>query len=304
MQNSVSKGLAVIVGVGPGVGAALARKFSSKYTVALFARNSSMYIRGTISGSLAEVQKGARVEGEFILSVGLSYLDTLNSEIEQTGGKVSPPFYFIGSFSRTLSRLIYQPSAASPQAASFPCDVGSEESVKSAFAALKTQFSDTPIELAVYNASVYVRGNILEMEASEFESAWKVICMGAFLVSKEVVPGMLERKRGTLIFTGATASLRGSAKFAPFAVGKFGLRALSQSLAREFGPQGVHVAHVIVDGAIDTPRIRGMAATFNKNPETEMLNPDRIADAYSYLHEQHPSTWTHELDLRPAVEKF
>jgi NAD(P)-dependent dehydrogenase (short-subunit alcohol dehydrogenase family) len=112
---------------------------------------------------------------------------------------------------------------------------------------------------------------------------------------------MLERGRGTIILTGATASLRGSARFSALAVGKFGLRALAQSMAREFGPQGVHVAHAIIDGQINTPRVREMSAD---REEHTMLSPDAIAEAYWQLHVQDPTAWTLELDLRPAVERF
>ena len=112
---------------------------------------------------------------------------------------------------------------------------------------------------------------------------------------------MLERGRGTIILTGATASLRGSARFSALAVGKFGLRALAQSMAREFGPQGIHVAHAIIDGQINTPRVREMYAD---REEHTMLCPDAIAEAYWQLHVQDPTAWTLELDLRPAVERF
>jgi NAD(P)-dependent dehydrogenase (short-subunit alcohol dehydrogenase family) len=112
---------------------------------------------------------------------------------------------------------------------------------------------------------------------------------------------MVERGRGTVLLTGATASLRGSARFAALAVGKFGLRALAQSMAREFGPQGVHVAHVVIDGQISTPRVRGMSPD---RPEDTMLSTDAIAETYWNLHTQDRTAWTLELDLRPAVERF
>jgi NAD(P)-dependent dehydrogenase (short-subunit alcohol dehydrogenase family) len=112
---------------------------------------------------------------------------------------------------------------------------------------------------------------------------------------------MIQRKHGTLLFTGATASLRGSARFAGLAVGKFGLRALAQSLARELGPQGIHVAHVIIDGMIDTARVRGMVPG---REASTLLAPDAIAETYWQLHQQHPTAWTQEMDLRPAPEKF
>jgi NAD(P)-dependent dehydrogenase (short-subunit alcohol dehydrogenase family) len=115
------------------------------------------------------------------------------------------------------------------------------------------------------------------------------------------LPPMIARQRGTILLTGATASLRGSANFSCLAVGKFGLRALAQALAREFGPQGVHVAHVVIDGVIDTPRVRQFMP---KREKPTLLAPDAIAESYWQLHVQDHTAWTLELDVRPAVEKF
>jgi NAD(P)-dependent dehydrogenase (short-subunit alcohol dehydrogenase family) len=124
---------------------------------------------------------------------------------------------------------------------------------------------------------------------------------GAFYASQQVLPAMVERGSGTILLTGATAALRGSARFSALAVGKFGLRALAQSMAREFGPQGVHVAHVIIDGQIDTARVREMVG---EREAHTMLHPDAIAETYWNLHAQDPTAWTLELDLRPSVESF
>jgi NAD(P)-dependent dehydrogenase (short-subunit alcohol dehydrogenase family) len=124
---------------------------------------------------------------------------------------------------------------------------------------------------------------------------------GAFYAAQQVLPPMLEAGRGTILLTGATASLRGSACFSALAVGKFGLRALAQSMAREFGPQGIHVAHVVIDGQINTPRMREMSPD---REEHTMLSPDTIAETYWQLHAQDHTAWTLELDLRPSVESF
>jgi NAD(P)-dependent dehydrogenase (short-subunit alcohol dehydrogenase family) len=156
-------------------------------------------------------------------------------------------------------------------------------------------------EVYVYNAGAFRMGGILELPPEDFDRCWKANCAGAFYGAQSVLPAMLERGRGTIILTGATASLRGSARFSALAVGKFGLRALAQSMAREFGPQGVHVAHAIIDGQINTPRVREMSAD---REEHTMLSPDAIAEAYWQLHVQDPTAWTLELDLRPAVERF
>jgi NAD(P)-dependent dehydrogenase (short-subunit alcohol dehydrogenase family) len=156
-------------------------------------------------------------------------------------------------------------------------------------------------EVFVYNAGVFQMGGILELTPELFDDCFRANCSGAFYGAQQVLPAMLEKGRGTVILTGATAALRGSANFAALATGKFGLRALAQSMAREFGPQGIHVAHVVIDGQIDTPRVREM---WSEREEHTMLSPDAIAESYWQLHAQHPTAWTLELDLRPAVEEF
>ena len=158
---------------------------------------------------------------------------------------------------------------------------------------------------AIYNAGNNYSGNFLEMEASLFEQAWRVGTLGGFLFAREVLRRMVPRNQGTLIFTGASASLRGKPRFAPFTAAKAGLRAMSQSLAREFQPQGIHVAHVVIDGIINGDRIRNRApALVEQLGEEGMLQLDDIASAYMFLHQQPRSAWTHELDLRTFQENF
>src|SRR5919198_4335697 len=135
-----------------------------------------------------------------------------------------------------------------------PTDASQPDSVAAGFRVVRDQLGAP--DLFVYNAGTYALGGILETSPEKFEQTWRVNCFGAFLAAREVLPAMVERGRGTVLLTGATASLRGGARFSSFAVGKFGLRALAQSMAREFGPRGVHVAHIVIDGQIDTPRIR------------------------------------------------
>ena len=158
-----------------------------------------------------------------------------------------------------------------------------------------------PPSVFVYNAGAFKMGGILDISPEEFDECWRANCAGAFYAAREVLPSMLQKKRGTILLTGATASLRGSARFSCLAVGKFGLRALAQSLAREFGSQGIHVAHVVIDGQIDQPRVRQMMP--NRATDT-FLSPDAIAETYFQLHVQDPTAWALEVDLRPAVEKF
>jgi len=147
-------------------------------------------------------------------------------------------------------------------------------------------------DLVVFNASGYARGSILELAPGQLEAAWRVGCLGGFIVGQAAAKVMVPAERGTILFTGATASLRGSAGFAPFAIAKFGLRALAQSMARELGPKGIHVAHVVIDGQI------GVADGDTK------LKPTDIAEAYWSIYRQPRSAWTLEADLRTWVEKF
>jgi NAD(P)-dependent dehydrogenase (short-subunit alcohol dehydrogenase family) len=170
------------------------------------------------------------------------------------------------------------------------CDVSDPASVNHAFA---DAISDggTP-DLVIFNASGYARGGILELTPGQMEAAWRVGCLGGFIVGQAAAKAMLPAGRGTILFTGATASLRGSANFAPFAVAKFGLRALAQSMARELGPKGIHVAHVVIDGQI------GVTEGDTK------LRPADIAEAYWSIYRQPRSAWTLEADLRTWVEKF
>lgn len=203
------------------------------------------------------------------------------------------------------------PDALAPLAAepggklrAYRCDATSESDVAQLFAAVQSELG-TP-RLIVFNAGAFVRKGVLETTAEEFERCWRVACLGGFLVGREAVSAMLASPReghhqGTVIFTGATASLRGGARFHNLAVGKFGLRALAQSMAREFQPQGVHVAHAVIDGQIESDR---PGYTRAERGEDAVLDPGAIAEAYYQLHLQRPSAWTQELDLRPYVEKF
>ncbi len=152
----------------------------------------------------------------------------------------------------------------------------------------------------IHNPLIIALRPFLECNVQDFEDSWDVMVKTAVTVSSILLPLMLARKKGTLIFTGATASVKGNAGSGPFAVAKFGLRAFSQSLAREFSPQGVHIADVIADGIITGNRAQ---QTFNI-PEDKCIKPDALADAYINLIEQDPTCWTQEMDLRPARENF
>jgi NAD(P)-dependent dehydrogenase (short-subunit alcohol dehydrogenase family) len=162
-----------------------------------------------------------------------------------------------------------------------------------------------PISVAVSNAGGNSPAPFLDVTQAAFEQHWREHALGGFLLAQAVLPKMLQQGAGTLIFTGATGSVRGSARFSPFAAAKGALRNMAQSVAREFGPKGIHVAHVIVDGVIHGDRANAMMADLQSRFGPDgMLEPDHIAENYLTLHRQHRSAWTHELDLRPWSEKF
>ena len=233
--------VATVVGVGPGLGAAISRRFANEgFAVALLARREE---------SVADAQQ----------------------EIQDAGGK----------------------------ALHVTADATDPNSIEEAFMRVRDELGDP--EVLVYNAGAFQMGGVMELTPEQFDTCFKANCAGAFYVAQQVLPAMLEAGRGTVLLTGATASMRGSARFSALAVGKFGLRALGQSMARELGPQGVHVAHVIIDGQISTPRVREMSPD---RDEGTMLSPDAIAETYWQLHSQDRTAWTFELDLRPSVENF
>ena len=221
------KPVALIVGVGPGLGGALARRFTGEgMAVALAARQG----------------------------------DKLASLAKETGGRA------------------------------YGCDATVETAVGDLFAAVVRDLGRP--QLVVFNAGGYARKPVTELSVGEVETCWRNCCLGGFLVGRAAARAMLPAGSGTILLTGATAALRGSAQFAAFAMGKFGLRALAQSMARELGPQGIHVAHIVIDGGI------------GESVEGTRLAPGAIAEAYWQLHRRTKSAWTQELDLRPWAEKF
>jgi len=190
-----------------------------------------------------------------------------------------------------LTRLVREAGGTYTHAA---CDLTQPEQVG---AALRPYLGR--VSVLVHNAAGFVMKPFAETTLAEFENAWRAANLSAFVVSQTVLPHMVARGTGTLIFSGATAALRGGAKFAAFASAKFAQRGLAQSLAREYGPQGIHVAHVVIDGMIDAATTDRLAGT-----GSQRMDPVAIARAYLYLADQHPSAWTHELDLRPSSERF
>jgi len=167
------------------------------------------------------------------------------------------------------------------------------------------QLDGYSIDIAAYNVDSNIPSPLLETDAETFTALWKQNCLGAFLFGKEAVNAMTGKQKGTLFFTGATASLRAKPPFTAFAAAKAGLRALAQGMAREFSPQGIHVVHTVIDGVIDGERARNQFPDYVKAKGKDgLLQLDAIAETYWAIHKQHPSAWTHELDLRPFKEPF
>jgi NAD(P)-dependent dehydrogenase (short-subunit alcohol dehydrogenase family) len=202
-----------------------------------------------------------------------------------------------------LLPLVQQIGTEGGLAFAFGCDARREEQVVELVRRVETEVG--PIEVAVFNVGGNVRASILDETAQRYFKVWEMGCLGGFHVGREVARRMAERGRGTILFTGATASLRGGASFAAFAGAKAALRALAQSMARELGPRGIHVAHVVVDGAIDTAFIREQfPERYATKAQDGILDPDAIAENYWQLHQQPRNAWTFELDLRPWLEKW
>lgn len=189
------------------------------------------------------------------------------------------------------------------EAHGFAADARKEEDVVALVDRIEREVG--PIEVMVFNIGANVPASILEETARKYFKIWEMACFSAFLSGREVAKRMVERQRGTIIFTGATASLRGAANFAAFSGAKHALRALAQSMARELQPKNIHVAHVVIDGAIDTDFIReSFPERYALKDQDGILNPDHIAENYWHLHAQPRDAWTHELDLRPWSERW
>ena len=189
------------------------------------------------------------------------------------------------------------------RARAFPADARSEEAMIGLFDRVEAEVG--AIEVAVFNIGANVNFPVTETTTRVYTKVWEMACLSGFLMGREAARRMAPRGRGTIIFTGATASLRGGSGFAAFSGAKAALRMLAQSMARELGPQGIHVAHVVIDGAIDTAFLKDRHPDFDRAKAEELiLNPQAIAANYVMLHKQPKSAWTHELDLRPWGERW
>jgi NAD(P)-dependent dehydrogenase (short-subunit alcohol dehydrogenase family) len=240
MGTLSKQAVAVVIGVGPGLGAALVRRFATTYAVAMLARKAD-------------------------------YLKALAREFQGSGGTVW---------------------ASS-------CDVSDPAQITKAFHAIRTDLGEP--EVLLYNAGSGAFGSITEITPEQYEADWRVNSLGAFVAAKEVAPGMIARGRGTMLFTGATAGVKAGPKSVSFGPAKFAMRGLAQSLARDLGPKGIHVAWINVDGSIDIPGARGLKPSLK---DGDFLKPEAIAETYWHLAHQDPSAWTMELEVRPFKEKF
>ncbi|MDX2171123.1 MAG: SDR family oxidoreductase [Deltaproteobacteria bacterium] len=192
---------------------------------------------------------------------------------------------------------------AGGKASAFGVDARQEDAVIALFDRIESEIG--PIEVAVHNIGANVWFPIRETTVRKYTKVWEMACLSLFLVGREAARRMGPRGRGTILFTGATASLRGRAQLAAFAGAKHALRALAQSMARELGPEGIHVVHVVIDGPIDMPWIRqNFPDLVAQRPADGLLNPDDIAETYFALHQQARSAWSFEIDLRPWVEPW
>lgn len=233
--------IAVIAGVGPGLGAAIARKFADEgCNLALLSRSSA-------------------------------YSINLSKRLEETGISAIP----------------------------IPTDITDVGQVTDSFAQIRQELG-VP-DILVNHAGNAAWGNLSELTAEAFENSWRVCTLGAFLCVKQVVPGMIEKGEGTILFSGATSAVRGRSGAIAFSSAKFAMRGLASSLAREVGPQGIHVAHVIIDGIIDSPNLRERYKLSENEP---LLKPDAIAETYWALVQQERSAWSFEVDVRPHNEEF
>jgi NAD(P)-dependent dehydrogenase (short-subunit alcohol dehydrogenase family) len=202
-----------------------------------------------------------------------------------------------------LTPLIEAIRGAGGEAIAFSVDARKEEAMTALVERIEGEIA--PIEVAVFNIGANVRFSLLETTSRVYFKVWEMGCFAGFLMGREVARRMLPRGRGTILFTGATASLRGGAAFSAFSGAKHALRALAQSMARELGPKGIHVAHIVIDGAIDTAFIRdNFPERYALKARDGILAPDAIAENYWQLHCQERSAWTHELDLRPWIEAW
>jgi NAD(P)-dependent dehydrogenase (short-subunit alcohol dehydrogenase family) len=253
------------------------------------------------ASSKIELMETVMTERKIVLVVGAG---------DATGGAIAKRFAREGYVACVVRRnaekldsLVAEIETAGGSARAFSCDARVEEQVVELFGTIEREIG--PLHAVVFNIGANVQFSITETTARVYRKVWEMAALAGFLTGREAAKVMLSRGQGTIIFTGATASLRGRANFSAFASAKFALRALAQSMARELGPQGIHVAHPIIDGAIDTAFIRDtFPELYQRKEQDGILNPEHIAETYWQIHCQPRDCWVHELDLRPWTETF
>lgn len=205
-----------------------------------------------------------------------------------------------------LAPLVSEIESSGGRARGYSLDARDEGRIEAVFAEIERDLG--PLEVVIFNVGANVNFPLLETSSRVFRKVWEMACFAGFLTGREAAKYMVPRGRGAILFTGATASLRGGRGYAAFASAKFGLRALAQSMARELGPQGIHVAHLVIDAGVDTAWVRERIAASGGDahalPPNTLLNPASVADAYWNLYRQPPDAWTFELDLRPHRETW
>lgn len=237
-----------------------------------------------------------------VLVVGVGASQGLGAAIARRFAAAGHPVVVAGRNAAKLAQTEAELKAGGATVAAVVGDASNADDVQRFVAAAEKL---SPLELAVHNAGGNQPAPFLQVTAAQFEAHWREHALGAFLLAQAALPVLLANGGGSLLFTGASGSLRGKANFAPFAAAKGALRNLSQSIAREFGPQGVHVGHVVIDGGIEGERLLSrLPGLKDQRGPDGMLNIAEIAEAYWVLHRQHRSAWTLELDLRPWSESF
>lgn len=237
------------------------------------------------------------------LIAGVGHIEGVGASVARRFAREGFDVTIFGRNSEKLSTALDGLKDINPSARAKVGDVTDEATVRALVA--DCDRADAPLEVAVFNAGGNWPKAYLDMDVAFLTEMWRVNALAGFLFSKAAVQVMLPRKRGTIIFTGASGSLRGKAMFGGFAQAKAALRALAQSCAREFGPQGLHVAHVVIDGAVDGNRINSLLPDLKgKLGDDGLLSPDGIAENYWNIHKQPRSAWTHELDVRPWAESW
>lgn len=235
--------------------------------------------------------------------VGVGAREGLGASLCRRAGKDGYHVVVVGRTLEKIEQIVSDILERGGSASAHVVDVTNKSDISSLFSALDNK--DGELDFFVYNAGNAFVDDCMTMTADFFEEAWRTCCLGGFLMGQEAAQRLVKRRQGTILFTGATASIRSRNPYLAFASGKAALRAVAAAFAREIGPKGVHVSHIIIDGSIDgeiiNTRVPGLKERLG---EGGMLNPDAIAESYWQLHRQHPSAWTFELDLRPSIEKF